>query len=52
MIPSGCFPLWYELVCPTDTSLKMLKGGPLVGGDRKEGKLQEEPGMVKVVEEW
>ena len=52
MIPSRCFWLWYVLVCPADTSLKMLKGGPLVGGDRNEGKLQEERGMVKVVKEW
>lgn len=37
MIPSRCFWLWYVLVCPADTSLKMLKGGPLVGGDRSEG---------------
>lgn len=26
------------LVCPADSSLKTLEGGPLVGGDRKEGK--------------
>ena len=29
-----------------------VEGRALLGGDRKEGKLQEEPGMVSVVEEW